>query len=52
MSIMKGGTPANMLVKSLESDLGKKMYGTQLPKNIAQSVYRVSPAKPSRAELS
>lgn len=40
LSIMKGGTPANMLVKAVENDLGKKMYGKQLIKNIAQSVYR------------
>lgn len=41
LSIMKGGTAANMLVKSMQGNLGKKMYTNTLIRNIAQGLYKV-----------
>lgn len=40
LSVMKGGGPANMLVKSLENDLGKKLYGNTLVTNVAKAIYK------------
>ncbi|KFM24623.1 Uncharacterized protein YhiN [Auxenochlorella protothecoides] len=40
LSIMKGGTAANMLVKSMQGNLGKKMYTNTLIRNIAQGLYK------------
>lgn len=40
LSIVKGGTAANMLIKSLESDLGNKLYGQTLVRNIGQALYK------------
>lgn len=40
LSIMKGGGPANMLVKSLENDLGKKLYGNTLVENVGKAIYK------------
>lgn len=41
LSIIKGGTSANMLVKSLESDWGNKMFKGQLVNNIGAALYKV-----------
>lgn len=40
LSVMKGGGPANMLVKALENDLGKKMYGNTLVENVGNAIYK------------
>ena len=40
LSVMKGGGPANMLVKAMENDLGKKMYGNTLIENVGQAIYK------------
>ncbi|KAH7620876.1 putative Protein HHL1, chloroplastic [Nannochloris sp. 'desiccata'] len=40
LSVMKGGAAANLLVKSLENDLGKKLYGNTLIDNIGQAIYK------------
>lgn len=37
---MKGGAAANMLVKSLENDLGKKLYGNTLIDNVGKAIYK------------
>lgn len=37
---MKGGAAANILVKSLENDLGKKIYGNTLIDNVAKAIYQ------------
>ena len=39
LSVMKGGAAANVLVKSLENDLGKKLYGNALIENIGRAIY-------------
>ncbi len=43
LSVMKGGAAANVLVKSLENDLGKKMYGNTLIDNIGKAIYKDKP---------
>lgn len=40
LSVVKGGTTANMLVKSLDNDLGKKLAKETLVRNIGQVIYR------------
>ncbi|WIA08887.1 hypothetical protein OEZ85_008307 [Tetradesmus obliquus] len=40
VSVVKGGGPANAMVKSLESEWGRKLYGRTLISNIGQSVYK------------
>lgn len=40
LSVMKGGGPANMLVKALENDLGKKLYGKTLVENVGRAIYK------------
>ncbi|KAI8106793.1 hypothetical protein M9434_001447 [Picochlorum sp. BPE23] len=40
LSVMKGGGPANMLVKAMENDLGKKMYGNTLVENVGNAIYK------------
>ena len=40
LSIVKGGTAANMMVKAMESDLGKKMYAGTLVRNIGGVIYK------------
>jgi Family of unknown function (DUF6523) len=40
LSVMKGGAAANLLVKSLENDLGKKLYGNTLIDNIGGAIYK------------
>lgn len=40
LSIIKGGTAANLLVKSIENELGNKLYGNTLVKNIGQALYK------------
>lgn len=40
LSVMKGGGPANMLVKAMENDLGKKMYGNTLIENVGNAIYK------------
>jgi hypothetical protein len=41
VSLVKGGGPANAMVKSLETEWGRKLYGRTLISNIGQSVYKV-----------
>ncbi len=41
LSIVKGGQSANVLVKTMESEWGKKLYSRTLVSNIAQAVYKV-----------
>jgi len=41
VSIMKGGRPANLLVGSMESDWGKKLFGKALVRSIAQPLWKV-----------
>jgi hypothetical protein len=43
VSVVKGGGPANAMVKSLETPWGRKLYGRTLISNIGQSVYKVRP---------
>lgn len=40
LSIMKGGAAANMLVKSQEIELGKKLYGNTLIENVGKAIYK------------
>jgi hypothetical protein len=40
LSIMKGGSAANLLVKTLQNDIGKKLYGNQLIDNVARAMYQ------------
>ncbi|KAF6251809.1 hypothetical protein COO60DRAFT_1557045 [Scenedesmus sp. NREL 46B-D3] len=40
VSLVKGGGPANAMVKSLESEWGRKLYGRTLISNIGSSVYK------------
>lgn len=40
LSVMKGGAPATLLVKSLENDLGKKLYGNTLIDNVGRAIYK------------
>lgn len=40
LTIMKGGGPANLLVKGLDSDLGRALAMKTLTNNIGQAVYR------------
>ena len=42
LSIVKGGQAANLLVRSMDSDWGRKLFGKTLIRNIAQAVYKVS----------
>lgn len=53
LSVMKGGGPANMLVKALENDLGKKLYGNTLMENVGKAIYkdRVEMEKAIRAQF-
>ncbi|KAK9818246.1 hypothetical protein WJX72_009453 [[Myrmecia] bisecta] len=43
LSIVKGGSQANVLVKSLESEWGKKVFGKTLVRNLAAVVYQDQP---------
>lgn len=40
LSIVKGGQSANLLVKAMESEWGRKLYGKTLITNIAKAVYQ------------
>jgi len=40
LTIIKGGTAANMMVKSQESEMGRKMYGDTIVKNLAEALYK------------
>jgi hypothetical protein len=40
MSVVKGGSSANLLVKGMSTEWGKKLYGRTLLANIAQSIYK------------
>lgn len=40
LSIMKGGAAANLLVKSQEVEIGKKLYGNALIENVAKAIYK------------
>lgn len=40
MSIVKGGSSANLLVKAMSSPWGQKLYSRVLLTNIAQSIYK------------
>ncbi len=42
LSIVKGGQSANLLVKTMESEWGRKLYGKTLITNIAKAVYQAS----------
>lgn len=44
LSIIKGGTAANMLVKGLDSELSQSMAGSTLVKNIGEALYKDKPA--------
>lgn len=46
LSVVKGGQAANVLVQSLESGWGMKLFGNTLIRNIAQVVYKVRRPKP------
>ena len=39
MSIVKGGASANLLVKGMGTEWGRKLYGRTLLSNIATSIY-------------
>ncbi len=41
LSVIKGGTSANLLIKSMESEWGKVLYGKTLVQNIAEALYKV-----------
>lgn len=40
MSIVKGGSSANLLVKGMSTEWGQKLYARTLLSNIAQSIYK------------
>lgn len=40
MSVVKGGTSANLLVKGMATEWGRKLYGRVLLGNIAESIYK------------
>jgi hypothetical protein len=40
MSMVKGGSSANLLVKGMATEWGRKLYGRTLLSNIAQSIYK------------
>ena len=40
LSVIKGSAAANTLVKSLDSEWGKKLYGKTLIRQIGMSLYR------------
>eukprot|EP00882_Tetradesmus_deserticola_P006730 GHRQ01007083.1.p1 GENE.GHRQ01007083.1~~GHRQ01007083.1.p1 ORF type:complete len:180 (+),score=72.56 GHRQ01007083.1:357-896(+) len=40
VSLVKGGSAANAMVSSLQSEWGRKLYGRTLISNIGQSVYK------------
>jgi hypothetical protein len=40
MSVVKGGSSANLLVKGMSTEWGRKLYGRTLLANIAQSIYK------------
>jgi hypothetical protein len=40
LSIVKGGQAANLLVRSMDSEWGRKLFGKTLIRNIAQAVYK------------
>eukprot|EP00884_Botryococcus_braunii_P021387 jgi/Botrbrau1/7932/Bobra.9_2s0092.1 len=40
LSIVKGGNAANLLVRAMESEWGRKLYGKTLIRNIGQAVYK------------
>ena len=44
VSIVKGGRPANLLVNSMESEWGKKLFAKTLIRSIAQPVWKVCSA--------
>ena len=40
LSVMKGGAAANILVASLENEIGKKLYGNTLIDNVGKAIYQ------------
>ena len=40
LSVVKGGTSANLLVKSMETEWGRKLYAKTLVSNIGAAVYK------------
>ena len=44
LSVVKGGQAANLLIRSMDSPWGLKMFGNTLVRNIATVVYQVCPA--------
>ncbi|KAK9842444.1 hypothetical protein WJX81_000494 [Elliptochloris bilobata] len=43
LSVVKGGQAANVLVKAMESELGRKLSGNSLVRNIGTVVYKERP---------
>ncbi len=44
LSVVKGGQAANLLIRSMDSPWGLKMFGNTLVRNIATVVYQASPS--------
>ena len=42
MTMINGGTAAEMMIKAMKNDLGKKLYGNTLTKNIGNALYKES----------
>ena len=40
MSVVKGGSSANLLVKGMATEWGRKLYARTLLSNVAQSLYK------------
>jgi len=40
MTMINGGTAAEMMIKAMKNDLGKKLYGNTLTKNIGNALYK------------
>ena len=52
LSVVKGGQAANLLIRSMDSPWGLKMFGNTLVRNIATVIYQVSvPTSACRAGL-
>ena len=49
LSVVKGGSAANVLVKAMENDFGKKLYGKTLIRNIGRVRGLSRPALCARA---
>ena len=49
VTIVKGGRPANLLVGTMESEWGKKLFAKALIRSIAQPVWKVKSAIAGRS---